>query len=145
MSRKFFLSLTLVAVFLPAFVFAQPPRRDDGHRFSPPQHASRDRYAIPPQSLKSAPQVHVPQRSYDRFYHHDRYRSDYGYTYYRPLPPYPPVYPVRPGVVVIPAAVDYYNYGYYDSYGNWINPYRANGFSITVGGRNGSISVTGIQ
>jgi len=144
MTRKFFLPLVFVAMFFPVAVFAQPPRRDDGQRFAPPQHIPRDRYTAPMQS----PQVHVPQRSYDRQYHDYRYKSDYGYTYYRPFPPFPPIYPVRPSVVVVPPVIQQYPQIYYGgNYGDWGTPslYGTSGFSVTVGGRNGSISVTGIQ
>ena len=123
----------LVAMLIPASVFAQPPRRDNGQRFTPPKHAPQKSFA---------PQVHVPQRSYDRQYRDYHYRSNYGNLHYRPYPVYPPVYPARPGVVVVPT-VGYYN-GYY---GDWGAPYvyGTNGFSVTVGGHNGSISVTGIR
>lgn len=125
MMKKLALSLIVLSVFLlPTLLLAQPPRPRGGD-------VPHGRPVAARHGHHGSMQVHVPPRPEPvRSYH--RYE-----TRRPPMPPphhhghhhhYPPV--VRPGVVVVPQVVTPY----------YVAP-APSGFSLSIGGHHGGISV----
>ena len=131
--KKLTLALTVVALALiPTLIFAQPPR---------PGHRPQTRPQVVHPSARPTMQVHAPARpafgpshpGHGHVPHRPPVAVHSHHSHHHPAY-YPPV--VHPGYVVAPHVVAPYNY-----YPNYY-PHVNNGFSLTIGGRNGAFSIS---
>ena len=154
--KKFTLTLTIVGIALiPTLLLAQPPRP---HAYppvaQPPRPQAYPQFAQPAQVARPTMQVHVPTPPPPM--HNQRvvvnrppvgaHPAPYYQPHFQP-PHHPPV--VQPRVVVVPQVVappviaapviapPVVVPGYYDYYAP-----VSNGFSLTIGGRNGVFNIS---